>query len=193
MPLSPCAEIDAAAQARLLSIARTSIESGLEINRAPRIDLAGLDAGLRIETAVFVTLTRSGALRGCVGSLQAREPLAQAVADSAFNAAFRDRRFTPLAASEFAATRIEISVLSAAETLAAGSRRDLLQQLQPGVDGLIVEDRGYRSTFLPKVWEKIESPDEFLAQLMQKAGLAADHWSPSLVVSRYTTFTFAET
>ena len=193
MPLSPYAEIDAAAQSRLLSIARASIESGLEIHRAPRIDLAGLDAGLRMEAAVFVTLTRSGALRGCVGSLQAREPLAQAVADSAFNAAFRDRRFTPLAASEFAATRIEISVLSAAEKLAAVSRQDLLQQLQPGVDGLIVEDRGYRSTFLPKVWEKIESPDEFLAQLMCKAGLAADHWSRSLVVSRYTTYTFAET
>ena len=193
MPLSPCAEIGAAAQSRLLSIARISIESGLESNRSPHIDLAELDAELRTEAAVFVTLTRSGALRGCVGSLQARDPLAQAVADSAFNAAFRDRRFTPLAASEFAATRIEISVLSVAETLAADSRQDLLQQLQPGVDGLIIEDRGYRSTFLPKVWEKIESPEEFLQQLMLKAGLAAYHWSPSLVVSRYTTFTFAET
>ena len=193
MLLSPCVEIDAAGQSRLLSIARSSIESGLEIHRAPRIDLARLDAVLRVQAAVFVTLTLAGALRGCIGSLQARDPLAQAVADSAFNAAYRDRRFAPLEASEFAATRIEISVLSAAERVAADSRRDLLEQLQPGVDGLIIEDRGYRSTFLPKVWEKIETPEEFLAQLMLKAGLPANHWSPSLVASRYTTFTFAET
>lgn len=189
---SPCAEIDHVGQSRLLGIARSAIEQGLQRDRAPRIDLDTVDPGLRPEAAVFVTLTQSGALRGCVGSLQALDPLAQAVANSAFNAAFRDRRFNPLGAAEIGATRIEISVLSAAETLLAENRDDLLAQLRPGVDGLIVEDRGRRATFLPKVWEKMPSPEDFLQQLFLKAGLGADHWSGSISLQRYSTFTFAE-
>ena len=192
MPHSPCVDIDRTGQNLLLSIARQAIEDGIALDAAPRIELEPLAAPLKIESAVFVTLTQSGALRGCVGSLQALDPLAQAVSNSAFNAAFRDRRFAPLAADEVATTRIEISVLSPAETIAAASRQDLLAQLQSGVDGLIVEDRGHRATFLPKVWEQLNSPQEFVAHLFVKAGLAADHWSQTLVVKRYRTINFAE-
>ncbi len=192
MPHSPCVDLDPAGQTRLLSIARQAIESGIERDAAPRIALEALDLPLRTEAAVFVTLTQSGALRGCVGSLQALDPLAQAVSNAAFNAAFRDRRFAPLAAEEVAMTRIEISVLSPLEKIAADSRQALLEQLRSGVDGLIIEDRGYRATFLPKVWEKIDSPEEFVAQLFLKAGLAADYWSRSLTLQRYQTFNFGE-
>jgi AmmeMemoRadiSam system protein A len=192
MPPSPCVELDAAGQSRLLEIARESIEQGLTLDSVPRIDLEALDASLRAAAATFVTLTQSGALRGCIGSLQALDPLAQAVANAAFNAAFRDRRFQPLAASEVDFTQIEISVLSAAESLSVASREDLLERLRPGIDGLIIEDRGRRATFLPKVWEKIPSAEEFLQQLFQKAGLAADHWSSHISVKRYSTYTFAE-
>jgi len=192
MPLLRYVDIDPAAQTRLLTIARNAIESGISDDVAPRIDLHPLAEPLQAEAAVFVTLTQSGALRGCVGSLQAQEPLAQAVSNAAFNAAFRDRRFRPLVAEELDATRIDISVLSAPETIAAENRESLLAQLRSGVDGLIVEDRGYRATFLPKVWEKIDSPEQFIAQLFLKAGLAADHWSPSLTLQRYQTFDFGE-
>jgi len=192
MQPSPCVDLDAGRQTRLLAIAREAIDSGFGSRDAPRIELADQDDWLRSRAAVFVTLTQSGALRGCVGSLQALDPLAQAVSNAAFNAAFRDRRFAPLAAAEAGATRIDISVLSPPQTIAADSRQSLLAQLRSGVDGLIVEDRGYRATFLPKVWEKIDSPDDFVTQLFLKAGLAADHWSRSLTLQRYQTFDFGE-
>jgi AmmeMemoRadiSam system protein A len=192
MPPSLCIELSDAEQARLLDIARESIADGLASGRALQVDPSLMEENLQGRAAVFVTLTRSGELRGCVGSLQAVEPLAQAVATSAFNAAFRDRRFGQLRGEELDAIRIEISVLSEMEPIDADSRRALLDSLQPGVDGLLLEDGGYRSTFLPKVWEKISSAEEFLQQLLLKAGLGAGHWSNSLRFHRYHTFTFAE-
>ncbi len=192
MPPSLCIELSASEQNRLLDIARRSISSGLTAGRALQLDLAQLEDNLQIKAAVFVTLTRSGELRGCVGSLQAVEPLARAVATSAFNAAFRDRRFAAVGADELDAIRIEISVLSEMEPIEAPTRQALLDSLQRGVDGLLLEDRGHRSTFLPKVWEKITSPTEFLEQLLHKAGLGAGHWSGSLRFHRYHTSTFAE-
>lgn len=192
MPPSLCIELSVSEQNRLLDIARQSIHSGLATGKALQLDLAQLEDSLQIKSAVFITLTRSGELRGCIGSLQAVEPLAQAVATSAFNAAFRDRRFPAVGADDLDAIRIEISVLSEMEPIEVPTRQALLDSLQPGVDGLLLEDRGYRSTFLPKVWEKITSPTEFLEQLLHKAGLGAGHWSGSLRFHRYHTLTFAE-
>jgi AmmeMemoRadiSam system protein A len=114
------------------------------------------------------------------------------VANSAFNAAFRDRRFAQVQAGEIEKLRIEVSILSAMELIAVGTRQALVDNLQPGVDGLLLEDQGYRSTFLPKVWEKIASPDEFVGQLMLKAGLDAEHWSSSIRCYRYHSTSFGE-
>lgn len=192
MPPSLCIELSDIEQARLLDIARESIRSGLTSGRALQIDMTQAEENLRLKAAVFITLTRSDELRGCIGSLRAIDPLAQAVATSAFNAAFRDSRFGPLSADELDAIRIEISVLSEMEPIEAGSRQALLNSLQPGIDGLLLEDRGHRSTFLPKVWEKITSAEEFLQQLLLKAGLGAGHWSDTLRFHRYHTLSFAE-
>ncbi len=192
MPPSLCIELSDGEQARLLEIARQSIGSGLTSGRAPQVDIARLGPNLQTVAAVFVTLTRDGELRGCIGSLQAQEPLAQAVANSAFSAAFRDYRFPSLRADELDAIRIEISVLSEMEPIEAETRQALLDSLQPGVDGLLLEDRGYRSTFLPQVWEKIASPTKFLEQLCLKAGLDAGYWSGTLQFHRYRTLSFAE-
>ena len=192
MPLSLCIELDDAEQAQLLDIARRSIASGLATGRALELDVEQLGQKLQVRAAVFITLTIDGELRGCIGSLQAFDPLARAVASSAFNAAFRDRRFPSLRADELDAIRIEISVLSDMEPISAASRQELLDDLQPGIDGLLLEDRGYRSTFLPKVWEKIESPGEFLEHLCLKAGLGARHWSDTIRFHRYHTLSFAE-
>ena len=189
---SLCIDLDENERLGLLDIARRSIIHGLETGRALPIDLAQLSDKQQIESAVFVTLTLGGELRGCVGSLQAVDPLARAVANSAFNAAFRDRRFGKVEAPELDVLRIEISVLSALELVNADSRQALLDALKPGEDGLLMEDRGYRSTFLPKVWEKIPTPSQFLEELMQKAGLPAGHWSDSVRFYRYHTLSFAE-
>jgi len=192
MQPSPSVDLDRDAESRLLAIARRSIENGIGAARAPDIDLDTCDASLKAPAAVFTTLTRNGALRGCVGSLQASDPLARAVATSAYNAAFRDRRFEPLAANEIASVRIEISILSAMTEIRATNRQALLEQLLPGIDGLLLEDRGRRATFLPKVWDNIGSPAEFLDQLLIKAGLGAGYWSRDLRLQRYRTHTFGE-
>jgi AmmeMemoRadiSam system protein A len=186
------ADFGAGAEARLLAIARRAIESGSDAVGPPRIELDDCEDCLKAKAAAFVTLTQKGALRGCVGSLEARDALARTVAEAAFNAAFRDRRFVPLRADEFDSVQIEISVLSAMVPIQAESRQALLGQLQPGIDGLLLEDRGRRATFLPKVWEKIASPDEFLDQLFLKAGLETGHWSRHLCVHRYETHSFGE-
>lgn len=192
MPPSPCPELNADQQAELLALARASICRGLECGEPPQPARVDADSILSRRAAVFITLTLSGALRGCIGSLEAQQPLAEAVANSAFNAAFRDRRFKPLEADEVDRIRIEISVLSALEAISVASRRELLEQLQPGVDGLLLEDRGYRATFLPKVWDKIAGPEEFVDQLLIKAGLGAGYWSNTLRVHRYRTHGFTE-
>ncbi len=192
MPPSLCVNLNEDEQAQLLDIARRSIQTGLETDRALQLEISQLSENLGFKSAVFITLTRFGDLRGCIGSLHAVDPLAQAVANSAFNAAFRDRRFDPLPATEINEARIEISVLSEMKPIQVDSRQALLDDLQPGVDGLLIEDHDHRSTFLPKVWEKISSPSEFLEHLLQKAGLPPGHWSSTIRCHRYNTVSFSE-
>lgn len=135
--------------------------------------------------ATFVTLTRDGDLRGCIGSLEAWRPLAGDILANARAAAFRDPRFPPLARAELPATRIEVSLLGAAEPIPCADEADALRQLRPGVDGVIFECGGRRATFLPQVWDSLPERKDFLAHLKQKAGFAPDFWSPEVRLSRY--------
>jgi AmmeMemoRadiSam system protein A len=136
--------------------------------------------------ATFVTLTQSGQLRGCIGTLEAHQPLARDVAMNAVAAAFRDRRFAPLRQEEFALTRVEVSraIESSFEGRPA-SEADALARLRPGIDGLILACDGRRATFLPQVWESLPTPQQFMAQLKLKAGLPADFWHANLILARY--------
>jgi len=136
--------------------------------------------------ATFVTLTLDTALRGCIGSLEARRALAADVHDNALGAAFRDPRFKPLTAEEWTRTRVEVSLLSALEPLPLEDEPSLLRSLRPGTDGLVLEFGHHRSTFLPQVWEQIPEPAQFLINLRRKAGLPPDFWEPGMKVSRYT-------
>jgi AmmeMemoRadiSam system protein A len=113
------------------------------------------------------------------------------VAENAFAAAFRDPRFPPLTQAELQGLEIHLSILTPAQPLEFSSEDELIAQLRPGVDGLILEDEGQRGTFLPSVWESLSEPASFLRNLKIKAGLSADHWSPSLQVERYTTESFS--
>jgi AmmeMemoRadiSam system protein B/AmmeMemoRadiSam system protein A len=142
--------------------------------------------------ASFVTLTRHGKLRGCIGSLQAHRPLLQDVKANAKAAAFLDPRFQPLTQTEFATTQVEVSLLSPSEPLEFGSEEEALRFLRPGVDGLILEYNGSRATFLPQVWESIAEPAQFLRQLKRKAGLELDFWAADLRLLRYTVVKFGE-
>lgn len=152
----------------LLGIARNSIESALGVSEAKRLPD---ESWLRPLHASFVTLTQGGSLRGCIGSLEAARPLGEDVRHNARAAALSDPRFPPLAAEELSKTRIEVSLLSTPKVLAFADHADLIAQLRPGEDGLILECGAARATFLPQVWEGLPDPERFIAELKRKAGL----------------------
>ena len=135
--------------------------------------------------ATFVTLTQRGELRGCIGSLEAWRALDTDVRANACAAAFRDPRFPPLSREELAATRVEVSLLTAAEPIAFVDEADALRQLRPGIDGVILECSGRRGTFLPQVWDSLPEANLFLAHLKQKAGFAPDFWGDGVKLYRY--------
>lgn len=166
----------------LLTLARGAIGTTLG-ETAPAVETADWldDPG-----ATFVTLTRRGELRGCIGSLIAERPLREDVESNARAAAFRDPRFAPLTRHEYTETRVEISLLSPLQPIASTSEAQLLELLRPGIDGVVLEYGSRRGTFLPQVWEQLPEPRRFLAQLKQKAGLPTGFWDESLVISRYT-------
>lgn len=178
--------------AELLRLARSSIEYGLGHQMPLPVDCADLPEALSEPGATFTTLHLGGRLRGCCGRLEAARPLATDVAHSAFEAAFRDPRFDPVIADEFAAIRVEVSVLSPMEPMSVASETDLLEQLVPGEDGLVIVEGSRRATFLPKVWEQLPEPRQFLGQLKLKCGLPGDYWSERLQFRRYRTASYAE-
>ncbi len=192
MALSSCTDINPAEGRQLLDIARRSIDAGLDGARMPSLDAEGRQGTLATQRGSFVTLTRNGELRGCMGVIESPRPLAQNTADCAFSAAFRDRRFNPLTSAEAGQICIEVSVLSEMEPFVVRDREDLLQQLQPAVDGLLMEDGRYRSIFLPQVWEKLDSVQAFLEHLLSKAGLPGDYWSGTIRFSRFHVTSFSE-
>lgn len=172
----------------LLSLARGAIDSEVSKTSAePRQERWLAQAG-----ATFVTLMRAGKLRGCIGSLEAVRPLGTDVAENARGAAFRDPRFPALTAAEWPECRVEVSLLSAARPLCFADEDDLLAQLRPGEDGVILEAGGRRGTFLPQVWESLPEPRAFLRELARKAGLPADTRLARCRVSRYRVVKWAE-
>lgn len=168
--------------ATLLALARGAIAEALgEPATAP-----APAAWLEEPGATFVTLTRAGELRGCVGTLLAERPLHEDVTANARAAAFRDPRFPAMTRPEFTAVAVEVSLLSALEPLSFDSEHQLLSLLRPGVDGVLLEHGWQRGTFLPQVWEQLPESKDFLAHLKRKAGLPAGFWARDIKVSRYT-------
>jgi hypothetical protein len=176
----------------LLGLARESIRHGLEHGSALAVDLDSQPEAVRARRAAFVTLHRDGELRGCIGHLEAVQPLVLDVVENAFAAAFRDPRFPPVTASELDALHIDISALTPARPIELGTEADLITQLEPGIDGVILAEGPRRGTFLPSVWEQLPRPEDFLRHLKRKAGLSPDHWSAEMRAWRYRTESFGE-
>lgn len=169
----------------LVDLARRSIEQGLKEGRFKEMDLSGLPNELEQPGAVFVTLKKSGDLRGCIGSPVAWRPLGKDVVENAYKAAFEDPRFPPLSQAEWAVVDLSVSVLTPPQRMSFKDEADLLSQLKPDIDGLIIEDAGRRALFLPSVWEALPDPKAFLAHLKVKAGLPPNHWSPGFKAHRF--------
>lgn len=175
-------ELPADAGAVLIPLARAAIAGELGLPS----QFTASAAWLELPGAAFVTLTKNGELRGCIGTLEAHRSLSADVKANAVAAAMRDPRFKPLTREEFNVIRVEVSVLSAPERLNYRDEADALAQLRPGVDGVIFEYGYHRSTFLPQVWEQFGDPRVFMGHLKHKAGLPPDFWDPAVKLSRYT-------
>ncbi len=155
-------------KAALLKEARLTLENHFAGKEPP----AGLepDPRLNLPGAVFVTLTKGGQLRGCVGTVAPSMTLMDAVRYGAFGAAFRDGRFQRLKREELAEIKIEVSALSPLKPSNAGD-------LMPGVHGVVVVKNDRSGLFLPQVWEQIPAKENFIGELCeQKAGLPRDCW-----------------
>jgi len=193
-PKSVSAETYTGAERRfLLELARKTVREVAATGKPPAVDTATLAPKFTTNKGCFVTLTERGALRGCIGHIVAQEPLVQAVVDNARNAALRDPRFPPVTAEEVAQLEIEISVLTDPLPLFFSSPKDLLQKLQPGKDGVVLQIGGRGATYLPQVWEQIPDKVEFLNSLAEKAGCNASDWRGSgVTVSIYHVESFKE-
>jgi AmmeMemoRadiSam system protein A len=175
----------------LLGRARAAIASELHTGHPDPLADEDVPERLLVPGASFVTLEADGELAGCIGSLEAQRPLWRDVAGNARAAAFTDPRFPPLAAADLDRVVVKVSVLSSLAPLPAGHDA-LVSELRPGVDGVLLEAAGHRGTFLPAVWDKLPTPEDFLDRLVGKAGLAADTWPDDAQVWRYTTDEFAD-
>jgi len=164
-------------QQTLLRLAREAMTQRVRGEKLSPLDVSSMPARLREEGASFVTLTIRGELRGCVGALEAYQPLAQDVRDHAVSAALEDPRFSPVEEGELGAIQIEVSRLTRPLPIQYKNADDLISKLKPHVDGVILrEGFGRRATFLPQVWEKISDPAQFLNHLCQKMGLSENTW-----------------
>lgn len=159
----------------LLTLARSAIRASLAKDARVARPRQPAEA-LREKRGCFVTLHKSGALRGCIGVIEPQQSLMAHVEENALNAAFRDPRFPAVTEKELDAIDIEVSVLSPPRPLRFKDSDDLLRQLQPGVHGVILSQGWRRSTFLPQVWEQLPKPEDFLTQLCLKGGMEPDCW-----------------
>jgi uncharacterized protein len=160
----------------LLDLARSSINYYLKNNKFIGTDIETLPSEqVKKELACFVTLTIDNNLRGCIGHLEAIQPLYLDIIENAVSAALNDYRFPQVSLEELEKIKIEISILTKPEILEYSSEADLLNKLQ-SKPGVILSKNGYQSTFLPQVWEDLTDPKDFLEHLAIKAGLDRDEW-----------------
>ncbi|MDC0196192.1 AmmeMemoRadiSam system protein B [Gammaproteobacteria bacterium] len=175
----------------LIRFAASSILSALiPSSKAAHSTLIQHNPVLNKPGASFITLNKLGQLRGCIGSIQAWQPLIKDIEGNARKAAFEDPRFPQITLTEIESGKIEISVsiLSLQTPIHFCNEADLIDQLRPGIDGVVLKDGArHNAVFLPSVWKQLPDPKQFLNRLKYKAGLPENYWSNTLRTWRYTT------
>jgi hypothetical protein len=178
---------------QLLKLARDALTGVVAKGALPPLESTAVPAKFRETKGCFVTLTKHGQLRGCIGHIVPREPLWQAVRDNARSAALDDPRFEPVRGEELKDIEVEVSVLTVPKPLAFSSPQDLVSKIHAGRDGIVLDIGGRMATYLPQVWEQIPEEAAFLAHLSEKAGRAGDAWKgPNVKVSTYRVEAFKE-
>jgi uncharacterized protein (TIGR00296 family) len=176
----------------LVKTARRTIETYLREGRPP--PAPEVPPRLREPRGVFVTLTKAGELRGCIGHPMPTMPLIDALIDSAVSSATRDPRFPPMVADELREVEVEVSVLSKPEPIKAKHPREYPDFITIGKDGLIVERGWHAGLLLPQVpvewgWNS----EEFLSHACMKAGLPPDAWlDRDVKISKFSAQVFRE-
>ena len=161
---------------KLLKIAREAITRVVRNEQLKRIKPQEHSQLLREPGASFVTLTIREELRGCIGTLEANQPLILDVQEHAVAAAMEDYRFTVVREKELQMINIEISRLTPVHLMDYSTPEDLVSKIRVNVDGILIKASGRRATFLPQVWEKVPDTEQFLSQLCMKMGAPPDLW-----------------
>jgi uncharacterized protein len=168
----------------LLRIARAAITG--HVCAAPPATVDAGEMTLRLGGA-FVTLHKGNELRGCIGHIEADEPLPQVVARCAIEACSSDPRFPPVTEVELTEIEIELSLLGPLEPIEGPA------DIEVGRHGLVVERGWRRGLLLPQVaTERKWDSEKFIAQTCHKAGLPPDAWRHGATVWRFEAEVFAE-
>ena len=175
----------------LLEVAAAAVEHGLSDEAELRVDPSGFAPPLDQTGGSFVSLHRETELLGCVGTLEPSRPLICDVAFNAHGAAFRDPRLPSVTPADFSTMTIDVAVVGPLVPVVAGSYDELIDGLDPEVDGIVVSVAKSRATFLPAVWAQLPEPEQFLAALWAKAGLDRLAWPRDIRIDRYRTRVFA--
>lgn len=179
-------------QRLLLETAHESIHYGFEHQCTLPVDVTTFPSQVQELCASFVTLTINRALRGCIGSLECTRSAIDDVVHNAYAAAFHDIRFAPLTWEEYQDTKVQISILSPKDPIRFSSEAELLRQMRPNVDGLVIQQGSHRATFLPAVWKSLPRPEDFLQHLKRKAGIPLHSCNETLEAWRYTAECFSD-
>ena len=183
---TPASPLTAEDGKTLVDLAAQTVAQVVTLGTQPSVAMAEMPESLTQQRACFVTLTKNGELRGCIGSIFAREPLCRAVVERARSAATDDPRFPRVSPEELDHLKIEVSVLTVPKRLEYASAEDLVKKLRPQTDGVVLRVGRRQATYLPQVWEQVPDPEEFLGRLSEKAGLSSNAWkSPEAKVLTY--------
>ena len=178
----------------LLRIARRAIEKYFQDEGVFQIEEDELPESLKEKKGVFVTLWKDNKLRGCIGNLESQKPIYQSVIDNSLASALLDSRFTVLKKDELNDIKIEISILSELKKIPNFTDyNSFLKYLNKYKPGLLIKKGTYQATFLPQVWEDLNSAELFISHLCEKAGLQKDEWKKmDLEIYQYSAEVFKE-
>lgn len=179
------AQYDDDMRRRLIELAEESIRYGVAHGRKPHVDLSSLGDWAAVPRATFVTVYLDGRLNGCIGMLAARRAVVEDIVSNAYGAAFEDPRFRPITEDDLPDVSVHIAILGELSPIDVHSDAELIEEMRPGIDGVVLDDGRRRGTFLPAVWEKLPDRVAFLNHLKLKAGMAPGEWPSGLAVYRF--------